>query len=156
MGLFKKVKTAPNTFLTPISGTIKPLNAVPDPVFSTEVMGKGFCIEPDEGVVYAPFDGVVTIMFPTGHAVGLVNNDGKEVLIHIGIDTVMLDGRGFTQHKKQGAKVKAGDKLITFDLELVKEKSKSHLTPVIFTNGAKHKFSEGYASAKSDGIVNFE
>ncbi|WP_430788728.1 PTS system trehalose-specific EIIBC component [Virgibacillus flavescens] len=119
----------------PINGQIKQLEAVPDPTFSEKMMGDGLAIEPTDGKVVAPFDGTVVNLFPTKHAVGLENESGVEVLIHIGLETVALDGEGFEAHVAQGDKVKAGDPLITFDLDFIKEKAKSTITPVIITNG---------------------
>ncbi|ASN07130.1 PTS system trehalose-specific EIIBC component [Virgibacillus necropolis] len=119
----------------PLSGEIKKLEAVPDPTFSQKMMGDGLAIEPSDGKVVAPFDGKVVQIFPTKHAVGLESSSGVEVLIHIGLETVSLDGKGFEAHVQQGDLVKAGDALVTFDLAFIKEKAKSTITPVIITNG---------------------
>lgn len=121
----------------PLSGNTMPLSDVPDPTFAEKMMGDGIAIEPTEGKIVAPFDGEVVQVFPTKHAIGLVSESGLELLIHIGIDTVALKGEGFETHAKQGDKVKAGDLLVTFDLEYIKNKAKSHITPVIVTNGDK-------------------
>ncbi|WP_245837301.1 glucose PTS transporter subunit IIA [Virgibacillus phasianinus] len=119
----------------PISGAIRQLDVVPDPTFAEKLMGDGLAIEPSDGNVVAPFDGKVVQIFPTKHAVGLESNAGVEVLIHIGLETVSLDGEGFQAHVVQGDWVKAGDTLITFDPVFIKEKAKSVITPVIVTNG---------------------
>lgn len=119
----------------PISGEIVHLNAVPDPTFSQKMMGDGIAINPNEGKVVAPFDGEVILTFPTKHAIGLKNSLGMEILIHIGLETVSLDGQGFELHVKQGEKVTQGDVLITFDLHRIKEKAASAITPVVLTNG---------------------
>ncbi|MED4116280.1 beta-glucoside-specific PTS transporter subunit IIABC [Priestia megaterium] len=120
--------------VSPLTGVIQPLSQVDDPVFSSEAMGKGIAIQPSEGVVVAPFDGTVTSLFPTGHAVGVTSLAGAEVLIHIGINTVELKGKHFKPLVSQGDTVKKGDKLIEFDIEGIKEAGYSIMTPVIVTN----------------------
>ncbi|WP_161950587.1 PTS glucose transporter subunit IIA, partial [Streptococcus suis] len=87
-----------------------------DPVFASGVMGQGVLIDPSEGILVAPIDGEVSVLFPTNHAVGITAANGVELLMHIGMDTVGLEGKGFTAHVNQGDKVKAGDKLISFDI----------------------------------------
>ncbi|MGT2742855.1 PTS system trehalose-specific EIIBC component [Streptococcus plurextorum] len=120
--------------ISPLTGQAKPLSEATDPVFSAGVMGQGVLIEPTEGELVSPVDGVVSVLFPTKHAVGLVSDQGAEILIHIGMDTVNLEGNGFTAHVEQGAKVKAGDKLISFDINVIKEAGLVTETPVIITN----------------------
>jgi PTS system glucose-specific IIA component len=129
----KKEKT--ETLVAPLTGKIVSIDQVPDPVFSQKMMGDGVAIEPSEGVVVAPVDGEIIQVFPTKHAVGLRSKAGLEILIHIGLETVNMNGEGFEAHVQAGDRVKAGDRLITFDLELVKEKAKSTMTPIIITNG---------------------
>ncbi|UJL47003.1 PTS system trehalose-specific EIIBC component [Virgibacillus sp. NKC19-16] len=119
----------------PLSGRVVELENVPDPTFSQKMMGDGLAIEPSDGKVVAPFDGEIVQVFPTKHAVGLQGESGVEVLIHIGLETVALDGEGFEAHVKQGDQVKTGDPLITFDLAFIKEKAANHVSPVIITNG---------------------
>ncbi len=119
----------------PLSGQIKKLEDVPDPTFSEKMMGDGLAIVPSDGQVVAPLDGEVVQIFPTKHAVGIRGNAGVEVLIHIGLDTVSLDGEGFEAHVKQGDQVKVGDPLITFDVEYIRENATDVITPVIITNG---------------------
>lgn len=97
-------------------------------------MGQGLVIEPVEGELVAPVDGVVSAIFPTKHAIGLISQEGVELLMHIGMDTVNLDGKGFTAHVKQGDKVSVGDALISFDIEMIKAAGYSVDTPVIVTN----------------------
>lgn len=136
--LFKKLfgkKTEEEILTAPITGKLVQLEDVPDPVFSEKMMGDGLAIEPDEGLVVAPVDAKVLQVFPTKHAVGLETNNGIEILIHIGLETVSLNGEGFECFVKEGDKVKKGDKLISFDLDIIKEKAKSTVTPVIITNG---------------------
>ncbi|MFC4025359.1 PTS system trehalose-specific EIIBC component [Oceanobacillus longus] len=119
----------------PLTGKITPLENVSDPTFSGKMMGDGLAIEPTDGKVVSPIDGEVTLTFPTKHAVGLQSDSGIEVLIHIGLETVNMDGEGFEVHVKQGDRVSVGDPLVTFDLQLIKEKASSHITPIIITNG---------------------
>ncbi|MGJ9459439.1 PTS system trehalose-specific EIIBC component [Oceanobacillus sp. CF4.6] len=119
----------------PLTGKITPLENVSDPTFSGKMMGDGLAIEPTDGKVVSPIDGEVTLTFPTKHAVGLQSDSGIEVLIHIGLETVNMDGEGFEVHVKQGDRVRVGDPLVTFDLQLIKEKASSHMTPIIITNG---------------------
>jgi PTS system N-acetylglucosamine-specific IIC component len=118
----------------PIKGKLLPISDVPDKVFSEKMMGDGFAIDPDEGVVVSPVDGKVSGVFPTKHAVGLTGIDGMEVLIHIGLDTVKLNGEGFTNYVNEGDTVVKGQKLISFDISVIKDKVPSLISPVIFTN----------------------
>ena len=101
-------------------------------------MGKGIAIEPASGEVVAPFDGTIQAIFPTGHAVGIKNENGVEVLIHIGIDTVELEGKYFTANVKNGDTVKKGDVLVKFDIEKIKEAGYNTITPVIITNSSEY------------------
>ncbi|MFC4559937.1 PTS system trehalose-specific EIIBC component [Virgibacillus kekensis] len=119
----------------PLSGEVKQLEDVPDPTFAEKMMGDGIAIDPSDGEVISPLNGEIVQIFPTKHAVGLKGDNGVEVLIHIGLDTVNLNGEGFTAHVSQGDYVKAGDPLITFDLDFVREKAPSAITPIIITNG---------------------
>ncbi|MFS0821181.1 beta-glucoside-specific PTS transporter subunit IIABC [Bacillus sp. 1P02SD] len=119
---------------SPMNGEMIPLEKVDDPVFASAAMGKGVGIEPTEGVVVAPFDGKVATLFPTKHAIGLISEDGIEVLIHIGLDTVQLEGKHFEAHVAPDAVVKKGDKLVTFDIQGIKGAGYQTMTPVIITN----------------------
>ncbi|MGM9986752.1 MAG: glucose-specific PTS transporter subunit IIBC [Bacillaceae bacterium] len=145
-----------NGVVSPLTGRIIPITDVQDPVFGGKMMGDGFAIEPTEGIVVSPVDGEVANLFPTKHAIGIVSSEGLEVLIHIGMDTVKLNGEGFNAHVKQGDKVKKGQELITFDLEYVKNNAPSIMTPVVFTN-AQDKEVEivktGTVSRGETGIV---
>ena len=127
---------SPDTLLSPMNGIVQDLSTIPDEMFSQKMMGEGVCIDPSEGFVYAPCDATVATIFRTNHAVALECANGAEVLIHIGIDTVKMNGEGFKGLVKNGDQVKAGDKLIEFDLAMVKARAKSHLTPVVVTNSA--------------------
>ncbi|MFL9649645.1 glucose-specific PTS transporter subunit IIBC [Exiguobacterium chiriqhucha] len=122
-------------FLAPMSGTVLSLDDVPDQVFSGRMMGDGFAIEPSDGKVVSPFDGTVTTFFPTKHAIGLLSDDGREILIHVGLDTVNLKGEGFVAKVKEGDRVRAGDVLLDVDLNLIRDKVPSLVTPIILTNG---------------------
>ncbi|AUC90679.1 PTS beta-glucoside transporter subunit IIBCA [Streptococcus suis] len=120
--------------ISPLTGQAKELSQATDPVFASGVMGQGVLIDPSEGVLVAPVDGEVSVLFPTNHAVGITATNGVELLMHIGMDTVGLEGKGFTAHVKQGDKVKAGDKLISFDIDVIKAAGLVAETPVIVTN----------------------
>lgn len=119
---------------SPVEGSVIPLSEVPDATFAQEILGKGVAIVPKKGVIYAPFDGTVDVMFETGHAVGIVGDNGIELLVHIGIDTVNLEGKCFTPKKVTGDSVKKGDILIEFDIKKIKEEGYDVTTPVIISN----------------------
>ncbi|UXV47748.1 glucose-specific PTS transporter subunit IIBC [Staphylococcus aureus] len=119
----------------PLTGEVTPLSEVPDQVFSEKMMGDGIAIKPSQGEVRAPFNGKVQMIFPTKHAIGLVSDSGLELLIHIGLDTVKLNGEGFTLHVEEGQEVKQGDLLISFDLDYIRKHAKSDITPIIVTQG---------------------
>ena len=137
MGLFDFLK--PNkddgfTVFSPIAGEIIPISEVNDKAFSSEIMGKGVAIVPAEGKVHAPANGTISAFFPTGHAVGMITDAGVEILIHIGLDTVSLDGLGFTPIVKRGDKVKKGQLLLEFDIDIIKSEGYNVTTPIIITN----------------------
>ncbi|MEO1768439.1 beta-glucoside-specific PTS transporter subunit IIABC [Candidatus Enterococcus ferrettii] len=123
---------------SPIEGSVMPLSTAKDQAFAQGVLGKGVVIHPTKGEVVAPFDGTVMTLFPTKHAIGLVSDNGLELLIHIGLDTVQLDGKYFTAHVAQGDKVKRGDKLVSFDLDAIISAGYSVETPIIVTNAADY------------------
>lgn len=120
--------------VSPLAGQVKPLSQATDPVFSSGVMGQGVVIEPSQGELVSPVNGTVTVLFPTKHAVGIVSEEGVEMLMHIGMDTVSLDGKGFEAHVEQGDKVIVGQQLISFDMDVIKEAGLVTETPVIITN----------------------
>ncbi|MFS0656448.1 beta-glucoside-specific PTS transporter subunit IIABC [Bacillus sp. 179-C3.3 HS] len=122
------------TVTAPFAGKIMSLSEVPDDVFSSGAMGKGIAIEPTDNKVYAPFDGSVVMLAPTKHAIGLRSEFGVELLIHVGIDTVSLDGTAFTLNVKEGDKVQKGDLMMTFDQQAIESKGLKTITPVIITN----------------------
>ena len=120
--------------VSPLAGQVKPLSQAKDPVFSSGVMGQGVVIEPSQGELVSPVNGTVTVLFPTKHAVGIVSEEGVEMLMHIGMDTVSLDGKGFEAHVEQGDKVVVGQQLISFDMDVIKKAGLVTETPVIITN----------------------
>lgn len=144
------------TLVTPIVGDVVALADVNDPVFSSGAMGQGIAVKPSQGVVYAPADAEVSIAFPTGHAFGLKTTDGAEVLIHVGIDTVTMNGEGFEAKVAQGDKVKAGDVLGTFDSNKIAAAGLDDTTMVIVTNTADFSSVAPVATgsvAKGDAVI---
>lgn len=138
---------------TVADGQVINLANVKDPVFSQKMMGDGFAVEPENGKIYSPVAGTVTSVFPSKHAIGLVTDNGLEVLVHIGLETVSLEGKPFEVHVSEGQKVAAGDLLVTADLEAIKEAGRETSTIVVFTNAAAIKSVTveklGQASAKT-------
>ena len=135
MGFFKKLfgkKT--DDFYAPMAGKAVPITEVPDPTFAEGMLGNGIAIEPAEGKVYAPCDATVDMMFDTGHAVSLVADCGAEVLIHVGLETVSLEGKPFTVHVANGDKVKKGQLLLEADLEAIKAAGLPTITPMLICN----------------------
>ncbi|MDP4097166.1 beta-glucoside-specific PTS transporter subunit IIABC [Paenibacillus sp. P96] len=120
--------------LSPLSGTVVSLSEVPDPAFASEAMGKGVAIEPATGRIVAPFEGTVTVAFKKKHALAVVSDKGAEILVHVGIDTVRLNGQHFTSHIQEGDRVTAGQLLLEFDVEKIKAAGYSTVTPIIVTN----------------------
>ena len=131
----KQNKNEKLEFVSPVEGKVMELSEVEDKVFSQGIMGNGFAVELTSGTVRAPFSGEVTVVFPTGHAIGMKRADGLEVLIHIGMDTVQLNGKGFSLKVKQGDYVSAGDVLVEVDLDYIKSEGKSLVSPIVFPNG---------------------
>ena len=135
MGFFTKLfgkKT--DDLYAPIAGKAVPIAEVPDPTFGEGMLGNGIAIEPTDGKVYAPCDATVDMMFTTGHAVSLVADCGAEILIHVGLETVSLEGKPFTVHVANGDKVKKGQLLIEVDLEAVKAAGLPTITPMVICN----------------------
>ena len=141
-------------FAAPVSGKVMPITEVSDQVFSSKAMGDGIAIDPSDGNFYAPFSGEITVAFPTGHAYGLKAANGREVLIHIGMDTVELEGKGFSPAVKQGDIVKQGDLLTKVDLDYIRSQGKPVITPVVFTDGcAVELVKTGDVKANETGVV---
>lgn len=140
------IKFEKNAVYSPLNGNAIPLSEVKDETFAGEVLGKGMAVIPKEGKVYAPFDGVAETVFDTKHAIGLTSQDGIEVLIHIGINTVELNGRHYETHISEGDEVKAGQLLVTFDPEAIRQEGYDITTPIIVTN------SDDYEEIKTEKL----
>ena len=136
-GLFKKkdknIKKEVE-IIAPVTGEILDISKVPDEAFAQKMMGDGFAVKSYDGIVISPVDAEVQLVFETKHAIGLKTDDGLEILIHFGIDTVNLNGKGFDILVKQGDRVKAGDELMKVDVKFIKANATSDITPVVFTN----------------------
>ena len=147
MGLFdkllkkeEKLETfADSAIITPVKGKLINVEEVKDPVFAQSMMGQSIAIEPAENYVVAPCNGTLEAVFPTGHAFGLRMEDGTGILVHIGIDTVSLNGEGFKVFKKQGDKVKAGEKVVSADFSLINKKGLEASTMLIITEPVEGK-----------------
>lgn len=132
----KEIVCEPKTVYSPLKGKVIPLDQVEDPAFAQGIMGVGVGIEPEGDCLYAPVDGTVVTVFPTGHAVGMMSEGGMEVLMHIGIDTVQMNGEGFKTFVKDGEKVKAGDPLVRFDQGKIRKAGYKTTTMVLVSNAA--------------------
>lgn len=144
----EKVHVNKGEILSPIQGKLYPLSDAKDEAFASETLGKGALIQPSNGKVYAPFDGTIVTLFPTKHAIGIVSDDGIEMLIHFGIDTVNLNGQHFTAFIEQGMKVIQGDLLLEADIEKIKAAGYETQVPVIITNSFNYQNIE--LSSKED------
>lgn len=131
-------KAVIETLVAPCDGVVKDITEAEDEVFSSEILGTGIVIVPDDGRIYAPCDGIITSFFSTGHAIGIHSIEGSEILIHIGADTVKLDGKGFEKKKSQGEKVSKGEILLEFDIEMLRNEGYSISTPMIITNSDEY------------------
>lgn len=143
MGLLKDIfgsKEEKIQVVAPVAGKLVPLSEVSDPTFSEEILGQGAAVIPTENQFLSPVDGTVTTVFPTGHAVALTSVEGVEILLHIGLDTVKLNGKHFTIHAEEGQQVKKGDLLLEADLEQIKSEGYDIITPVVICN--TEEFSE--------------
>lgn len=145
--------TVTETFATPITGKVCDISESPDPAFAGKIMGDGFVVFPEDNVVYAPCDASVEVVFPSKHAIGLKSEKGIELLIHVGLDTVSLNGEGFTTFVEVGDKVKKGQKLLEFDAEFIKSKGLQTATPVVITNMSENQKIEWTKTAGN--IYNF-
>ncbi len=139
----------------PISGQVVPVTEVSDPTFGEEMVGKGVAIRPTEGKVYAPVNGNITAVFPTLHAIAMVSEDGTEILMHIGLDTVKLKGEFFKAHVDSGADVKKGDLLLEFDIKAISEAGYDTISPVVVCNVDNYTAIEGQpkAQATQDDVI---
>lgn len=133
--IFKKSKKEDKKGIVSLTnGELLDITKVPDEVFSTKMMGDGFAIKSNDGIIVSPVDGKIGVVFETKHAIIIESTEGKEILIHLGIDTVNLKGEGFEVFVNVGDEVKAGDKLVKMDVEFIEANAKSSISPVIFTN----------------------
>lgn len=157
--LFKEENAAESTtfeIASPLKGEVVALSEVDDPTFAGELLGKGVAIKPSEGKVVAPFDGKIEAIFPTKHAIAMINSDGVELMVHIGIDTVKLEGKYYEAHVNQGDTVKKGDTLVTFDIDGITNAGYPVITPVIITNAANYSDVQGITgknAEQSDNII---
>lgn len=144
-------------FVSPIKGEIKPITEVPDAVFSGKMMGDGFAIIPSEGIIASPVDGKIINLFPTKHAIGILSDSGREILIHVGIDTVNLKGQGFETLVSENDRVVKGQPLLKVDLDYIKQNAPSIMTPVVFTNLAQGEAivinKQGKVELKEENII---
>lgn len=135
--LFKRSnKDTGSNIIAPMNGKIVPMEKVPDPVFSQKMMGEGIAIEPEDGIVTSPVNGKIVHVPETKHAVGILAEDGTELLIHVGLETVGLKGKGFELFVKPDEEISVGDKLMEFDLTYITENATSTITPIVITNSA--------------------
>ncbi|MCL7745710.1 glucose PTS transporter subunit IIA [Halalkalibacter alkaliphilus] len=151
----KQIKV--DKIVTPVQGNILPLTDVPDEVFSKKMMGDGFAIEPANGTICTPVNGTIINVFPTKHAIGIKSENGLELLVHVGIDTVTLNGKGFETFVQEGQKVKAGQKIVEVDLDYILEHATSIVTPIIFTNLQEEQYVSiakiGFVEENEEGII---
>ncbi|HIX84428.1 MAG TPA: PTS glucose transporter subunit IIA [Candidatus Megamonas gallistercoris] len=160
MGLFSKMfANGAKNFISPMTGKVVSMENVPDPAFAQKMMGEGCGIDLTDGTVIAPFDAEITAAYPTGHAFGLKSKeDGTEILIHVGIDTVDLEGEGFDTNIKKGDSVKQGDVLVVVDLDMVRQAGKSLVSPIAFTGNEKvevYKIGQNITAGEK-GLLNYE
>ncbi len=152
MGLFNKLFHGNKVEIaSPVNGEIVPIDKVSAPAFAEEMVGRGVAIIPSDGRFYSPADGTLIALFPTGHAYCLNSDDGAEILVHIGLETVNLKGEHFTIHAVQGSEVKKGDLIVEVDIEAVKNAGYDIITPVIVSNHAKFSALEKMHGRVSSG-----
>lgn len=129
-----KKKKAPILIGSPVKGRVVSVKEVSDPTFGEELLGKGVAVYPEEGNIYAPADGVIELLFGTKHAVTIKTKDGMELLVHVGLDTVTLNGKHFMSYKKTGDAVSKGDLILTVELEAAKEEGYDMIVPMVICN----------------------
>lgn len=157
--IVEETKDNETVIYAPVEGELVDLTTIKDEVFSSLAMGNGVAIRPVKGEVKAPFDGIITTFFPTGHAIGMEADNGAEVLIHVGMDTVSLDGEGFVPQVKEGDRVKKGQLLLKFDMDVIKAHGLETITPVVLTNTDDLQSVSPVKSGKAtekDVIISFE
>ena len=157
--IVEETKDNETVIYVPVEGELVDLTTIKDEVFSSLAMGNGVAIRPVKGEVKAPFDGIITTFFPTGHAIGMEADNGAEVLIHVGMDTVSLDGEGFVPQVKEGDRVKKGQLLLKFDMDVIKAHGLETITPVVLTNTDDLQSVSPVKSGKvteKDVIISFE
>lgn len=158
-GFFKKQKNKDlhSKIFAPIDGDLMPLEKVNDPVFSEKMLGDGVAIKPRGSTVVSPCDGEITMIYPTLHAFGVTTNDGVEILIHIGIDTVKLNAKGFSKYVDVGERVKIGAKIISFDDNYLLEDKIDFTTMMVFPNNEKEiiKKNDGYVRRGKDVVIKY-
>ena len=147
--MFGFLRKESSAVAAPVTGKCIRLEEVADKVFSSKMMGDGFAVIPANGAVCAPLSGTAETVFPTGHAVGIKTKDGIECIVHIGLDTVELNGEGFHPLIQQGAKVKAGEPIVNFDKEALEQKGYKLTTMVVFPSGYEHAFDLGKRTVAS-------
>lgn len=161
MKLFQNLFAKDNSILigAPTAGKLVSIKEVSDPTFSEEVLGKGAAIIPADGKFYAPVDGTISTIFPTGHAAAITSSEGVEILIHIGLDTVKLEGKHFTIHAEEGQEIKKGDLLLEADLDQIKAEGYDIITPVIICNSDEYseiQMMEPGDAAQGDDILKLQ
>lgn len=143
----------------PVAGELVAISEVNDPTFAEEILGKGVAVIPSDTRICAPADGTVSTVFPTGHAAAITSDSGAEILIHIGLDTVKLNGKHFTIHAKEGDKVKKGDLLLEADIEQIKADGYDIVTPVVICNTdefSKFQMAEAGTVSAGDTVLTLE
>lgn len=151
MGLFKNKKKQ-ELICSPVNGEQKNIKEVKDAAFSSESLGKSICVKPSLGEIFSPVDGEILMIFPSKHAIGIKSENGAEILIHVGLDTVELDGEGFVSFVEQGQKVVKGQSLLTFDMKLIEDKKYDDIVIMIVTNSFDWK----EISVETNGVVTKE
>ena len=149
--LFKKkeIETPDDDVLAVVTGKMIPASQIQDPIFAQEMMGQTIGFVPEQSDVVSPVNGIISVLFPTKHAFGIQADNGNEYLVHIGIDTVSLDGKGFKAFVKQGNRVKAGQKIIEVDWNLLQKGGFNTTTMLILTNKKSDNFKENYVDFKN-------